>query len=92
MYDKAVNRKNNIHFSPRQTLEFLGNNLFKADITYDLKKRIVRQYLDVGIPSLSITVAELTLCFGSERAHLYVRLINLTETGIEFKFSEQFLA
>lgn len=51
VYDKAVNRKNNVHFSPRQTLEFLSGDLSKADITYDLKRRIVRQYLDVSIPS-----------------------------------------
>lgn len=52
MYDKAVNRKNNVHFSPRQTLEFLSTDLSKADISYDLKRRIVRQYLDVSISSL----------------------------------------
>nr|XP_023664180.1 nipped-B-like protein [Paramormyrops kingsleyae] len=46
VYDKAVNRKANVHFSPRQTLEFLSNNMYKADLSYETKRKIVRQYLD----------------------------------------------
>lgn len=47
VYDKAVNRKTNVHFNPRQTLDYLTNNLSNADLTYDVKRRVVRQYLDV---------------------------------------------
>ncbi|XP_041957003.1 nipped-B-like protein A isoform X1 [Alosa sapidissima] len=46
VYDKAVNRKANIHFNPRQTLEFLSNNVANAELTFELKKRIVQQFLD----------------------------------------------
>lgn len=55
VYDKAVNRKANVHFSPRQTLEFLSNNMYKADLSYETKRKIVRQYLDVstfGLPAI----------------------------------------
>lgn len=51
MYDKAVNRKTNVHFNPRQTLDFLTNSLSNAELTYEVKRRIVRQYLDVSSPS-----------------------------------------
>lgn len=51
MYDKAVNRKTNVHFNPRQTLDFLTNSLSNAELTYEVKRRIVRQYLDVSNPS-----------------------------------------
>lgn len=47
MYDKAVNRKTNVHFTPRQTLDFLINSLTNTELTYEVKRRIVRQYLDV---------------------------------------------
>lgn len=46
VYDKAVNRKQNIQFNPRQTLEFLANNVADAELTFDLKMKIVQQYLD----------------------------------------------
>uniref|UniRef100_A0AAY4E4L3 Nipped-B protein n=1 Tax=Denticeps clupeoides TaxID=299321 RepID=A0AAY4E4L3_9TELE len=49
VYDKAVNRKANVHFKPRQTLEFLANDLSNANISYDIKRRIVRQYLDFKV-------------------------------------------
>lgn len=48
VYDKAVNRKNNIHFHPRQTIDFIANNMAHATLTNDVKRRIVRQYLDVS--------------------------------------------
>nr|XP_020496462.1 nipped-B-like protein A isoform X2 [Labrus bergylta] len=46
VYDKAVNRKNNIHYNPRQTMDFISNNMAHATLTNDVKRRIVRQYLD----------------------------------------------
>uniref|UniRef100_A0A673NE71 Nipped-B protein n=1 Tax=Sinocyclocheilus rhinocerous TaxID=307959 RepID=A0A673NE71_9TELE len=49
VYDKAVNRKANVHFNPRQTLDYLMNNLSNADLTYDVKRRVVRQYLDFKV-------------------------------------------
>ncbi|XP_030624239.1 nipped-B-like protein B isoform X2 [Chanos chanos] len=49
VYDKAVNRKPNVHFSPRQTLDFLSSNLSNADLTYDIRRRIIRQYLDFKV-------------------------------------------
>uniref|UniRef100_A0A672MM92 Nipped-B protein n=1 Tax=Sinocyclocheilus grahami TaxID=75366 RepID=A0A672MM92_SINGR len=49
VYDKAVNRKANVHFNPRQTLDYLTNNLSNADLTYDVKRRVVRQYLDFKV-------------------------------------------
>lgn len=48
MYDKAVNRKNTVHFYPRQTLDFIANNMAHASLTNDVKRHIVRQYLDVS--------------------------------------------
>lgn len=48
MYDKAVNRKSNAHFHPRQTMDFISNNLAHATLTGDVKRRIVKQYLDVS--------------------------------------------
>lgn len=56
MYDKAVNRKANVHFNPRQTMDYLTNNLSNADLTYDAKRRIVRQYLDVRFATHPIIV------------------------------------
>lgn len=53
MYDKAVNRKNTIHFYPRQTLDFIANNMAHASLTNDIKRHIVRQYLDVSCASAS---------------------------------------
>ncbi|XP_076586328.1 nipped-B-like protein A isoform X3 [Chaetodon auriga] len=49
VYDKAVNRKNNIHFHPRQTIDFISNNMAHATLTNDVKRRIVRQYLDFKV-------------------------------------------
>ncbi|XP_051277555.1 nipped-B-like protein A isoform X3 [Dicentrarchus labrax] len=49
VYDKAVNRKNNIHFHPRQTIDFISNNMAHASLTNDVKRRIVRQYLDFKV-------------------------------------------
>ncbi|CAB1319300.1 unnamed protein product [Coregonus sp. 'balchen'] len=46
VYDKAVNRKTNVHFKPRQTIDFLSNNWANVVLTHDIKKRIVKQYLD----------------------------------------------
>ena len=48
IYDKAVNRKSTVHFNPRQTLDFISNNIAHATLTNDIKKRIVKQYLDVS--------------------------------------------
>uniref|UniRef100_A0A4W4GC33 Nipped-B protein n=1 Tax=Electrophorus electricus TaxID=8005 RepID=A0A4W4GC33_ELEEL len=45
VYDKAVNRKSSIHFNPRQTVDFLSNNML-SELTDDLKRKIVRQFLD----------------------------------------------
>uniref|UniRef100_A0A3P9J1J5 Nipped-B protein n=1 Tax=Oryzias latipes TaxID=8090 RepID=A0A3P9J1J5_ORYLA len=46
VYDKAVNRKSNVHFHPRQTIDFISNNMAHATLTEDVKRRIVKQYLD----------------------------------------------
>uniref|UniRef100_A0A8C7GV06 Nipped-B protein n=1 Tax=Oncorhynchus kisutch TaxID=8019 RepID=A0A8C7GV06_ONCKI len=46
VYEKAVNRKSHVHFSPRQTLDFLTSDLANVELTYDIKRRIVKQYLD----------------------------------------------
>ncbi|XP_061757800.1 nipped-B-like protein A isoform X3 [Nerophis ophidion] len=46
VYDKAVNRKVNVQFHPRQTLDFISNNMARATLTEDVKRRIVKQYLD----------------------------------------------
>lgn len=48
VYDKAVNRKSNVHFHPRQTIDFISNNMARASLSNDVKRRIVRQYLDVS--------------------------------------------
>ncbi|XP_059192294.1 nipped-B-like protein A isoform X3 [Centropristis striata] len=49
VYDKAVNRKSTIHFHPRQTIDFISNNMAHASLTNDVKRRIVRQYLDFKV-------------------------------------------
>ncbi|KAM4745291.1 nipped-B-like protein A isoform 3-T3 [Anableps anableps] len=49
VYDKAVNRKNNVNFNPRQTLDFIFNNMSNATLTEDVKRRIVKQYLDFKV-------------------------------------------
>ncbi|XP_051923759.1 nipped-B-like protein A isoform X2 [Hippocampus zosterae] len=49
VYDKAVNRKVNVYFHPRQTLDFISNNMARATLTEDVKRRIVKQYLDFKV-------------------------------------------
>ncbi|XP_061623951.1 nipped-B-like protein A isoform X2 [Phyllopteryx taeniolatus] len=49
VYDKAVNRKVNVYFHPRQTLDFIANNMACATLTEDVKRRIVKQYLDFKV-------------------------------------------
>ncbi len=49
VYDKAVNRKSKVHFNPRQTLDYLKSDIANIDLSYDTKKNIVKQYLDVSI-------------------------------------------
>ncbi|XP_072289837.1 nipped-B-like protein A isoform X2 [Eucyclogobius newberryi] len=49
VYDKAVNRKNNIFFHPRQTIDFISNNMAHATLSEDVKRRIVKQYLDFKV-------------------------------------------
>ncbi|XP_069043032.1 nipped-B-like protein A isoform X5 [Lepisosteus oculatus] len=46
VYDKAVNRKSSVHFNPRQTIEFLANDMANTEMTYEVKRKIVKQYLD----------------------------------------------
>lgn len=66
VYDKAVNRKNNIHFYPRQTLDFIANNMAHASLTNDIKRHIVRQYLDVSYKNATIFALTLfCICFVS---------------------------
>ena len=62
IYEKAVNRKSTVHFNPRQTLDFISNNIAHATLTNDIKKRIVKQYLDV---SRRVSPVRLSVhCFG----------------------------
>ncbi|KAM8865882.1 nipped-B-like protein A isoform 1-T1 [Synchiropus picturatus] len=49
VYDKAVNRKSNATFNPRQTLDYISNNMARATLTDEVKRRIVRQYLDFKV-------------------------------------------
>ncbi|KAM3874275.1 nipped-B-like protein B [Diretmus argenteus] len=49
VYDKAVTRKSNVHFNPRQTLDFLSSNLASSDLSYEIKRTIVKQYLDFKV-------------------------------------------
>ncbi|XP_073322109.1 nipped-B-like protein A isoform X2 [Pagrus major] len=49
VYDKAVNRKNNVNFHPRQTIDFISNNMAHATLTNEVKRRVVRQYLDFKV-------------------------------------------
>ena len=65
MYEKAVNRKSHVHFSPRQTLDFLTSALANGELTYDIKRRIVKQYLDVrdhSHASFFLKVSLVVLC------------------------------
>ncbi|XP_036953355.1 nipped-B-like protein A isoform X3 [Acanthopagrus latus] len=49
VYDKAVNRKNNVNFHPRQTIDFISNNMAHATLSNEIKRRVVRQYLDFKV-------------------------------------------
>ncbi|KAF4024449.1 hypothetical protein G4228_016336 [Cervus hanglu yarkandensis] len=46
VYDKAINRKTGVHFHPKQTLDFLRSDMANSKITEDVKRSIVKQYLD----------------------------------------------
>ncbi|CAL8321731.1 unnamed protein product [Lota lota] len=46
VYDKAVNRKSNVHFNPRQTVDFLKTGLVSSDLSCQVKRNIVKQFLD----------------------------------------------
>lgn len=48
VYDKAINRKTGVHFHPKQTLDFLRSDMANSKITEDVKRSIVKQYLDVS--------------------------------------------
>lgn len=48
VYDKAINRKAGIHFHPKQTLDFLRSDMANSRLTEDVKRNIVKQYLDVS--------------------------------------------
>lgn len=52
VYDKAVNRKSKVHFNPRQTLDFLKGDLANRNLSYETKRNIVKQYLDVSIQNV----------------------------------------
>lgn len=62
VYDKAVNRKSTIHFHPRQTIDFISNNMAHATLTDDVKKRIVKQYLDVSNEAIAYFIANVVHC------------------------------
>ncbi|XP_027565103.1 nipped-B-like protein [Neopelma chrysocephalum] len=46
VYDKAINRKSGVHFHPKQTLDFLRSDMANSKITEEVKRSIVKQYLD----------------------------------------------
>ncbi|XP_048786272.1 nipped-B-like protein isoform X2 [Lagopus muta] len=46
VYDKAINRKAGVQFHPKQTLDFLRNDMANSKITEEVKRSIVKQYLD----------------------------------------------
>lgn len=52
VYDKTVNRKSKVHFNPHQTLNYVKNGLVNKDLSYETKRNIVKQYLDVSTLSL----------------------------------------
>lgn len=60
MYDKAVNRKSKVHFNPRQTLDYLKSDLANTDLSYETKRNIVKQYLDVSLQHYAFPHSE---CF-----------------------------
>ncbi|XP_060092048.1 nipped-B-like protein isoform X4 [Heteronotia binoei] len=46
VYDKAINRKTGVHFHPKQTLDFLRSDMANSKLTEEVKRSIVKQYLD----------------------------------------------
>ncbi|XP_008114314.1 nipped-B-like protein isoform X4 [Anolis carolinensis] len=46
VYDKTINRKTAAHFHPKQTLDFLRSDMAHSKITEEVKRNIVKQYLD----------------------------------------------
>ncbi|XP_040398176.1 nipped-B-like protein isoform X6 [Cygnus olor] len=46
VYDKTINRKTGVHFHPKQTLDFLRSDMANSKITEEVKRSIVKQYLD----------------------------------------------
>lgn len=48
VYDKTINRKTGVHFHPKQTLDFLRSDMANSKITEEVKRSIVKQYLDVS--------------------------------------------
>ncbi|XP_009299463.2 nipped-B-like protein A isoform X1 [Danio rerio] len=46
VYDKAVNRKTLANFNPQQTIDFLRHHDVHGELTYELKRKIVKQFLD----------------------------------------------
>ncbi|XP_056146291.1 nipped-B-like protein B [Lampris incognitus] len=46
VYDKALNRKSNVHFNPQQTLDFLNSDLAGSNLSREIKRSIVKQYLN----------------------------------------------
>ncbi|XP_028604595.2 nipped-B-like protein isoform X3 [Podarcis muralis] len=46
VYDKTINRKAGIHFHPKQTLDFLRSDMAHSKLTDEVKRNIVKQYLD----------------------------------------------
>lgn len=69
VYDKAVNRKNNIHFHPRQTLDFIQNNMAQASLTNEIKRHVVRQYLDVSHQSPNPSLLFAPVCHNGTESH-----------------------
>ncbi|XP_072228072.1 nipped-B-like protein B isoform X4 [Leuresthes tenuis] len=49
VYDKAVNRKSKVHFNPGLTLDYLKSNLANRELSYEIKRNIVKQYLDFKV-------------------------------------------
>uniref|UniRef100_A0A3Q1BMG9 Nipped-B protein n=1 Tax=Amphiprion ocellaris TaxID=80972 RepID=A0A3Q1BMG9_AMPOC len=49
VYDKAVNRKAKVHFNPGQTLDYLKSDLANMDLSDEIKRNIVKQYLDFKV-------------------------------------------
>uniref|UniRef100_A0A3Q1ETJ2 Nipped-B protein n=1 Tax=Acanthochromis polyacanthus TaxID=80966 RepID=A0A3Q1ETJ2_9TELE len=49
VYDKAVNRKSKVHFNPGQTLHYLKSDLANTELSDEIKRNIVKQYLDFKV-------------------------------------------